>query len=119
MPFEKGNKHGKGRPLGAMNKLNADSREKLHEIYEKDLLKKFKEDLKKLSPRERVQAFLKLTEFFVPKLRSEHLQVDLDSVSDQMAGKIISEVLEQTIHDESKRRNTKTAKRGDKPAADH
>ena len=88
MAFEKGNKLGKGRPKGAMNKLGADSREKLHEIYEKDLLKTFKEDLKKLSAKERVQAFLKLTEFFVPKLRSEHLQVDVDSMSDQMASEM-------------------------------
>jgi len=88
MAFEKGNKLGKGRPKGVMNKLNADSRERLHAIYEKDLLKTFKEDLKELSARERVQAFLKLTEFFVPKLRSEHLQVDVDSMSDQMASEM-------------------------------
>jgi len=103
MAFEKGNKLGKGRPKGALNQLNADSKTKLHEIYEEDLLSTFREDLKELKPNERIQVFLKLTEFFVPKLRATYMETDIAGLSDIQFGAIMSATLNQFADNEERR----------------
>lgn len=97
MPFKENNTYGQGRPKGALNVLNADSKEKLHAIYQKDLLDTFVEDVKSLNPYQRVQVFLKLSEFFIPKLRSEYVSLDIDSMSDRTAGNILAELITKYV----------------------
>lgn len=85
MPFKPGNKYGKGRPQNALNKLSAGDKEALHEIFRNDLLPTFKKDIKELSAKDRVQATLKLAEFYIPKLRSIDLSIDVDSMTEEQA----------------------------------
>jgi hypothetical protein len=65
MPFEKGNKRGKGRPPNSPNKVTQDHRDLINKLISspKDLQK----DLKSLEPKERVDAIIKLLEFTTPK----------------------------------------------------
>lgn len=61
-----------------------------------------KKDWQKLSPNQRWTIRAKSWDFRFPKLRSEYLDINLDSMSDELAGKIIAEVLTQTIKNEVK-----------------
>ena len=58
-------------------------------------------DWKKISPSLRMQLRFKYLEFQIPKLRSEHLDLNLDSMSDQLAGQIISTILQNKLIDEN------------------
>jgi len=86
-----------GRPSGSSNK----AKEWQDEFFDGDR-DQAKEDWKKLSPGQRWQIRAKYWDFQFPKLRSEHVDLSLDSMSDQLAGKIIAEVLTKTITDEVK-----------------
>lgn len=99
MPFKEGNKHGKGRPRGVMNKLQASDKEALHDIFVNDLIPTFRQDIKKLSAGQRVQVVLRLMEFYIPKLRATYIETDIDSINDQTAGYIIAEILRNTYKD--------------------
>ena len=67
--FEKGNKFGKGRPLGSTNKINNDIRERFLELLETNL-QKFQEDLDNLEPKERIKTMINLASFVIPKLKA-------------------------------------------------
>ena len=69
------------------------------DFLEKDE-KKAVEDWKKLSPSARWNIRVRLFDFKYPKLRAETLDMNIDGMSDQFAGKIIAEVLQKSIHDE-------------------
>ena len=97
MPFQKGNTYGKGRPKGYASKLQVQDKEVLRKVFINDLIPTLKRDIKKLSPTARVNVILKLAEFFIPKLRATYLEADIDGISDQTAGRIISEVLKQSL----------------------
>ena len=99
MSFKEGNKHGKGRPRGVMNKLQASDKEALHDIFVNDLIPTFRQDIKKLSAGQRIQVTLKLMEFYIPKLRATYIETDIDSINDQTAGHIIAEILRNTFKD--------------------
>lgn len=69
MPFKKGfSGNPKGRATGAANKVNRDLREIVRALVE-DNAEQVRQDLAALDPKERVSAWLKLTEFILPKLQ--------------------------------------------------
>lgn len=80
MAFEKGNKHGHGRPKGSQNKTTAQIREylmQLAEAIESDLIN----DIELLSPGERVKTYLAIMEYLLPKLsrqQNEHADNDIN-----------------------------------------
>lgn len=61
-----------GRPKGSANKLTSELRELFQLVIEENI-EQVQKDIKKLSPKDRVAAFLKLSEFVLPKLKSVEL----------------------------------------------
>ena len=78
MAFQKGNKHGNGRPKGSQNKTTAQIKEylmQLAEAIETDLIN----DIELLSPGERVKTYLAIMEYLLPKLsRQQDAAADND-----------------------------------------
>jgi hypothetical protein len=67
MAFEKGNKHGKGRPPGTPNKSTAQIKDYLQTVSEY-LEKELMSDIDVLNPIERVKLWLSIQEYLIPKL---------------------------------------------------
>lgn len=65
--FQKGKQKTGGRSKGTPNAVTRDLREVVRELVEGNV-GRIREDLEALEPRERVAAWLKLTEFVLPKL---------------------------------------------------
>lgn len=83
---EKRKKNG-GRKKGTPNKATAITREVINDIAA-GMVDKIREDLLKLSPRDRVNAFLKLCEFNLPKPQSVSLDMSVESkktIEDRLA----------------------------------
>lgn len=66
MPFQKGNKEGKGRPPGTPNNTTAEIREMIAEIVRGNI-SQVREDLKSMTPKARVAAIAKLLPYVVPR----------------------------------------------------
>ena len=95
--FEKGTS---GNPAGKPVGSNSKAKEWQDEFFERDKAKA-KEDWEKLSPGQRWQIRAKYWDFQFPKLRSEHVDLSFDQMSDAMAGRIISSILENKLIDEN------------------
>ena len=67
MAFEKGNKHGKGRPPGTPNKSTAQIKDYLQTVSEY-LETELMSDIDVLNPIERVKLWLSIQEYLLPKL---------------------------------------------------
>jgi hypothetical protein len=67
MAFEKGNKHGKGRPPGTPNKSTAQIKDYLQTVSEY-LETELMSDIDVLNPIERVKLWLSIQEYLIPKL---------------------------------------------------
>ena len=76
MPFEKGNKEGKGRPPGAANKATATARDYIQRIIDGEG-DKLKSELDKLEGTAYVNAIIRLMEFSVPKLQRVQAEIEL------------------------------------------
>ncbi len=77
MPFEKGNKLGKGRPPGKLNRTTEMAKLTLARLADRGL-NNINEDLEKIreeNPLEAAKIYLKLLEFVIPKLKAVDLQV--------------------------------------------
>lgn len=79
MPFEKGKQKTGGRAKGTPNALNRDLREVVRALVE-DNAEQVRQDLAALDPKERVNAWLKLTEFVVPKLQRTETVYDFSTM---------------------------------------
>ena len=90
-----------GKPVGA----NSRAKEWQDEFFEADKTKA-KEDWQELSAYQRWQIRAKYWDFQFPKLRSEHVDLNFDSMSDQFVGRILAEVLSKTIKNEVKYKET-------------
>ena len=67
MPFKKGTSgNPKGRPVGSKNKLSNELLNSIHELV-MDNMEQFREDLKELSPKDRIQAMIQMTKIILPK----------------------------------------------------
>ena len=77
MPFEKG-KSGNpaGRKTGTLNTINRDLRERIQALLEEQF-EQVAADLKGLEPKLRVEAWLKLLEFALPKLHRSQVDASL------------------------------------------
>tara|TARA_B110000090_G_scaffold81644_1_gene92855 strand:+ start:102 stop:392 length:291 start_codon:yes stop_codon:yes gene_type:complete len=74
MGFEKGNKYGQGRPLKSKNIVTNAVRELFERVITEDSEGIF-EDLKKLSPFQRVKIKVELSKYILPTLKSVDAQV--------------------------------------------
>lgn len=80
MPFEKGNKLGKGRPKGAVNRSTEQAKLSIARIANYGL-ENFKEDLDKIREKDPVEAAklsIRLLEFIVPKQKAVEMRAEID-----------------------------------------
>ena len=76
MSYEKGKTKTGGRAKGTPNVVNRDLRDIVRELIE-DNADRIRKDLNALEPRDRVNAWLKLTEFILPKLQRSELKAEV------------------------------------------
>ncbi len=83
MPFQTG-KSGNpgGKPKGVQHADTIRLRSIVGQLLE-DNYAQIIEDMKKLKPRERVQAWINLLEFSVPKLQRSEMNLNIDQLSDE------------------------------------
>lgn len=68
--FKKGNKMGKGRPKGSKNKTTLVGKERIQQYFtEQGGLDQLLADIEQLEPKDKVNAKIKLIEYFIPKQR--------------------------------------------------
>ena len=79
MAFEKGNKLGKGRPVGKLNRSTEQAKLAISRLANSglDALKTDLELIRKQNPIEAAKIYLKLLEYIVPKKSSVEIQGDI------------------------------------------
>lgn len=80
MPFEKGNKLGKGRPAGKLNRSTEQAKLTLARLANKGL-DNITEDIDKIretNPVKAAEIYIKLLEYVMPKLKAVDMKVDAD-----------------------------------------
>lgn len=80
MPFTKGKSKTGGRKKGIPNAITHDLREVIRELIEGNV-ERIRQDLEMLDPKERVNAWLKLTEFVLPKLQRSEVDATINTES--------------------------------------
>lgn len=78
MPFEAGNKLGKGRPKGKMNRSTEQAKLTLARLANKGL-NNITEDIEKIrkdNPVKAAELYIKLLEYVIPKLKSVDMKVE-------------------------------------------
>ena len=74
----KRNKTG-GREMGTPNKITKDIRESYQLLIENNL-DRLEDDIRELSPKDRIEILIRLTEYVVPKLQRTQIQNDFDLI---------------------------------------
>lgn len=74
MGFKKGNNIGAGRPRGSINKVNQDVKDMLQAIYDGNL-SNIQADLDLMSPKDKWATLNKMSDKFLPSLKSVDLEV--------------------------------------------
>ena len=80
MPFEKGNKLGKGRPTGKMNRSTEQAKLTLARLANKGL-DNITEDIDKIretNPIKAAEIYIKLLEYVLPKLKSVDMKMEAE-----------------------------------------
>jgi hypothetical protein len=75
MPFDKGNTLSKGRPKGAPNKTTAELRLMINQIISTNL-ETIQEDIKKLTPKNRIDVIINLLQFVTPKMKTTNTNTE-------------------------------------------
>ena len=87
--FKEGNKKGRGRPKGAMNKVTKEHRKRIEEILTRIYDQHIFEDLENLKPNERVNLFIALSEYMIPKLQRTTLANDTNDDGEKLSFEVI------------------------------
>lgn len=82
-----------GRPKGASNKEVKELRERVKQLLD-STFDQVVEDMAELEPKERIQAYIKLLEFALPRLKSIDAKVDGDVMAKQPPQIIIGDLPE-------------------------
>lgn len=80
MPFEKGNKLGKGRPAGKLNRSTEQAKLTLARLANKGL-DNITEDIDKIreeNPIKAAEIYIKLLEYVIPKLKSVDMKMEAE-----------------------------------------
>ncbi len=93
--FHKGKEKTGGRTKGTPNALNRDLREIVRELVESNA-ERIRQDLEDLEPRERVNAWLKLTEFVLPKLQRVETTYDLSKLAPEEIDRLFDRAVNPT-----------------------
>lgn len=87
MPFQKGNKLGKGRPAGQLNRSTEQAKLAVARLANNglDALREDLEKIRKENPLEAAKLYLKLIEYIVPKKQTMELQGELNHKVQQIS----------------------------------
>ncbi len=80
MPFQKGNKLGKGRPVGKLNRSTEQAKLTIARVANQGL-NNISEDLEKIrenDPAEAAKLYMRLLEYIVPKQKSVEMRAEID-----------------------------------------
>jgi hypothetical protein len=75
MPFDKGNTLSKGRPKGIPNKTTAELRLMINQIISNNL-ETIQEDIKKLTPKNRIDVIINLLQYVTPKMKTTNTNTE-------------------------------------------
>lgn len=100
MGFKKGKPKTGGRLPGTCNKLTVDMRERINRLLD-DNLEQVEADLKQLDPKERVNAWLRLLEFALPKLQRSQIELPETPETEQPRRPTI-DISFRSFHDDPK-----------------
>jgi len=92
MPFEKGNKFGKGRPPGSPNKVSSQLRQSINDFLA-DNFKEIQRTWMNAGERERLTFYLGLLRFALPQLQSVEVQSDFERLTDSELQDLYNELL--------------------------
>lgn len=81
MPFQKGKPKTGGRQKGTANAVTADLRQRIQDLLNAQF-DNISADLDDLEPKERVNAWIRLLEFALPKLQRTEASFDFSKLSD-------------------------------------
>lgn len=97
MAFTQGNNLGRGRKLGSFNKTTLSIKENYQKLIE-DNLEQLDNDLKSLSPKDRLKAIIELSKFIIPTLKQVDAEVNtttdvswLDQFTEQDLEKLLNQ----------------------------
>lgn len=82
-----------GRAKGTPNRTTSTLREWVQTLLDGNR-KQIEEDLKLLSPKERVQTLLRLLDYCLPRLQSVSTKIDFNSLSEQQLDAVINQLAE-------------------------
>lgn len=91
--FEKGNP---GRPKGAKNKVNAQMRDLIQQLFD-DNFDRMQNDLERLEPKDRLKFLFDLLPYLLPKLQNTTFNqtIDLDSLSEEEIDILINRIVNE------------------------
>lgn len=97
MPFQKGNKLSKGRPVGALNRSTEEMKLTLARATNNALstLSKDLEDIKKKDPAKAVELALKIMEYTLPKLSRTEVSGEINQRIQQISVNITQKSLDE------------------------
>jgi len=95
MPFQKGKEKTGGRTKGTPNSTTRDLREVVREIVEGNA-ERICQDLEALEPKDRVNAWLRLTEFVLPKMQRVETSYDLANLSPDEVDRLFDRITAQS-----------------------
>lgn len=103
MPFAKGNKLGKGRPVGALNRSTEQMKLTLARAVNNtlDTISKDLEEIKKKDPEKAIELALKLMEYTMPKLSRMEMKAEVQQKIHQIQVNIQDGITNQHIEDVS------------------
>ncbi|MGF0096853.1 hypothetical protein ACQRD6_00670 [Prevotella sp. SGI.027] len=88
-----------GRSKGTPNKVTSTVKDWISQLID-DNRSQIEKDIKRLSPKDRLQMFEKLMQYVVPKQQSVKADIDLSNLSESQLDLIVDE-LTKNINDES------------------
>lgn len=92
MPFDKGHEKVGGRQKGSLNRTHKDLKSRITEIVENGF-EAIESDLEALEAKDRINAYLKLLEYIMPKQRET--KIDIASLTDEEVEELLNKALDK------------------------
>lgn len=102
MPFDKKTAADAGRKSsrkGVQNKSTTALRESVQALLD-DNYQQIVKDLKNLMPKERVDAWVKLLEYALPKLQRSEMSIDISKLSDEEVDRLLERAMQKLQSDD-------------------